>query len=125
MPPFQTLTAADGHDFTTYVAKPDDTPYGAVVVIQEIFGVNAHIREVADRFAAAGYLAVAPALFDRDRPGVELAYDADGGGRRDLKEAVDSNSEADVMAAITFCRSAGQLHDFVGVGPGVAPRVPC
>ena len=71
MPPFQTLTAADGHDFATYVAKPDSTPHGAVVIIQEIFGVNAHIREVADRFAAAGYLAVAPALFDRDRPGVE------------------------------------------------------
>ena len=110
MPPFQTLTAADGHDFATYVAKPDSTPQGAVVIIQEIFGVNAHIREVADRFAAAGYLAVAPALFDRDRPGVELAYDADGVAvGRGLKEAVDSNSEADVMAAITFCRSAGRV----------------
>ena len=97
-----------------------------MVVIQEIFGVNAHIREVADRFAAAGYLAVAPALFDRDRPGVELAYDADGVAAGRDEEAVDSNSEADVMAAITFCRSGGSCGwILLGRVLGVAPRMPC
>jgi carboxymethylenebutenolidase len=60
-----TLTAADGHSFEAYLATPAGTPKAALVVIQEIFGVNAHIKEVADRFAAAGYLAIAPALFDR------------------------------------------------------------
>jgi len=127
MPPIQTLTAADGHDFATYIAQPDAAPHGAVVVIQEIFGVNAHIREVADRFAVAGYLAVAPALFDRARPGVELAYDADGvAAGRDLKEAVDANSEADVMAAIAFGRSAGRVA-VVGFcwGGSLAWRLAC
>lgn len=72
------LTAADGHTFSAYRAEPGTEPVGAVVVIQEIFGVNRHIRDVADRFAAAGLLAFAPALFDRVEPGVELDYDADG-----------------------------------------------
>lgn len=72
------LTAADGHTFSTYRAEPGTEPVGAVVVIQEIFGVNRHIRDVTDRFAAAGFLAFAPALFDRVERGVELDYDADG-----------------------------------------------
>ena len=57
-----TLKAADGHSFEAYVAEPKGTPRGAIVVIQEIFGVNSHIRGVADGYAADGYLAVAPAL---------------------------------------------------------------
>jgi carboxymethylenebutenolidase len=72
------LTAADGHRFTAYRADPEGTPRGGVVIIQEIFGVNAHIRSVCDRMAASGFIAIAPALFDRVRRGVELAYDADG-----------------------------------------------
>lgn len=72
-----TLTAADGHSFEVYEVRPDDAA-AAIVVIQEIFGVNPHIRSVVDRYAALGYHAVAPALFDRVRPGVELDYDADG-----------------------------------------------
>jgi carboxymethylenebutenolidase len=71
------LTAADGHSFDVYEVRPDDAA-AAVVVIQEIFGVNAHIRSVVDRYASFGYHAVAPALFDRVRPGVELDYDSDG-----------------------------------------------
>jgi carboxymethylenebutenolidase len=63
-----------------YEARPVGTPKGAVVVIQEIFGVNSHIRAVADGYAAEGYLAVAPAAFHRVKPGVELGYtDADMG----------------------------------------------
>ena len=72
------VTAADGHVLHAYQADPPDPPRAAVVVVQEIFGVNAHIRSVVDRFAAAGFLAAAPALFDRIRPGVELEYDAAG-----------------------------------------------
>lgn len=75
------LTAADGHRFSAYRADPDGPPRGGVVVIQEIFGVNVHIRAVTDRFAAAGFVAVAPALFDRIEPGVELSYDDAGMGR--------------------------------------------
>ncbi|MGK0172146.1 MAG: carboxymethylenebutenolidase [Gammaproteobacteria bacterium] len=69
------LTASDGHTFTAYRAEPNGAPKGGVVVIQEIFGVNAHMREVADGYAAAGYLAIAPALFDRKQRDLELGYD--------------------------------------------------
>jgi carboxymethylenebutenolidase len=58
-------------------ADPAGKPRGGVVVIQEIFGVNAHIREVTDRFAAAGYLSVAPAIFDHLEKGFDVGYDAD------------------------------------------------
>ena len=68
------LHAADGFEFPAYVAHPKGAPKGAIVVLQEIFGVNAHIREVADGYAAQGYLAVAPATFHRAKHGVELGY---------------------------------------------------
>jgi len=71
------LTAADGHSFDAYEVRPDGAA-SAIVVIQEIFGVNEHIRSVVDRYAAFGYHAIAPALFDRVEPGVELDYDQDG-----------------------------------------------
>ncbi|RYY52129.1 MAG: dienelactone hydrolase family protein, partial [Comamonadaceae bacterium] len=71
---FIDLTAADGFTFPAYVAEPEGAPKGAVVVVQEIFGVNSHIRSVADGYAADGYLAVAPATFHRVKQGVELGY---------------------------------------------------
>lgn len=72
------LTAADGHTLGAYLAEPAGAPAGALVVVQEIFGVNSHIRSVADHWAAQGYLVLAPALFDRQERGVELGYtDAD------------------------------------------------
>ena len=72
------LRAADGFAFGIYEALPAGEPCGAVVVVQEIFGVNAHIREVADGYAADGYAALAPALFDRAERNVELGYDEAG-----------------------------------------------
>jgi carboxymethylenebutenolidase len=66
--------ARDGHEFSVYLAAPAGKPRGAILVIQEIFGVNRHIRAVADGYAAQGYVAAAPALFDRARRGVELDY---------------------------------------------------
>ena len=57
-----TLTAADGHSFSAYQASPAGAPKGAVVVIQEIFGVNSHIRDICDRLAAEGYVTIAPAF---------------------------------------------------------------
>lgn len=71
-----TLTAADGHTLNMYVAEPDGTPKGAIIVLQEIFGVNAHIRSVCDRLAQLGYTAGAPALFDRQHQGYESDYTA-------------------------------------------------
>ena len=68
------LVAADGFKLGAYRADPAGKPKGGVVVIQEIFGVNHHIRSVVDRGAAEGYAAVAPALFDRSQPGFECGY---------------------------------------------------
>ena len=69
------LTASDGHQLDAYLARPAGEPIAGLVVIQEIFGVNQHIRSVADGYAHDGFLAVAPALFDRVERNVELAYD--------------------------------------------------
>jgi carboxymethylenebutenolidase len=69
-----TLTADDGHQCSAYVAKGSSPARAGVVVVQEIFGVNSHIRSVVDDYAAQGFLAVAPALFDRVQPGLELGY---------------------------------------------------
>jgi dienelactone hydrolase len=68
------LKSADGTRVPAYEARPAGVPKGAVVVVQEIFGVNSHIRAVADGYAAEGYLAVAPAAFHRVKPGVELGW---------------------------------------------------
>ena len=71
------LTASDGHKLGAYRADPEGQPRGGIVVIQEIFGVNSHIRSVADLYAAEGYLAVAPAIFHRVKPDVDLGYSPD------------------------------------------------
>ena len=68
------LQAADGHSLQAYIAEPAGKPRGAIVVVQEIFGVNSHIRAVADGYAADGYLAIAPAMFDRVQRGYESGY---------------------------------------------------
>jgi carboxymethylenebutenolidase len=80
---FTTIMARDGHEFQAYLAAPTGKPRGAIVVLQEIFGVNSHIRSVTDSFAAEGYTAIAPALFDRIRRGIELGY-----GPEDRQQAV-------------------------------------
>ena len=68
------LAAGDGHQFSAYEVEPAGPPRGGLVVVQEIFGVNAHIRHVADGYAADGYRVIAPALFDRAQRGIELGY---------------------------------------------------
>ena len=69
------LTSGDGFSFSIYQATPSGAPRGAVVVIQEIFGVNSHIREVCDGYAKSGYVAIAPQIFDRIEPDIELGYE--------------------------------------------------
>src|SRR4051794_24667109 len=71
------LQASDGHELNAYVARPSGEPIGAIVMIQEIFGGNAHIRSVADGYARDGFVVVAPALFDRFERGVELKYEGE------------------------------------------------
>jgi len=113
---FIDITAADGVTVSAYLAEPATAPRGAVVVVQEIFGVNSHIRAVADGYAAEGYLAIAPATFQRVRPGVELGYtDADMQGGFALKLQVEALPApgvlADLQAAIDEAarRSGGKV----------------
>ena len=95
------LQAADGTWVPAYEARPVGTPKGAVVVIQEIFGVNSHIRNVVDGYAAEGYLALAPAAFHRVKRGVELGYaEADMGEGFGYKTAVEALPAPGVMQDI-------------------------
>jgi carboxymethylenebutenolidase len=89
------LKAADGHELDAYVATPEGEPIGALVVIQEIFGVNSHIRSIADEYAKDGFLAIAPALFDRYEKGVELTYAGD-----DMKKAYEFYGKLDPNTAL-------------------------
>jgi len=109
-----TLTAADGFQSSAYVSEPTHAPKGAIVVLQEIFGVNSHIRSVADAYAAAGYLAIAPAAFDRIEKGVELGYTPDDMTRGiGLKAAVEALPAPgvlqDVQAAVDFAARDGKV----------------
>lgn len=110
------LTAADGKSCAAYPAEPDGATDAAIVVIQEIFGVNGHIRDVCDRFAEAGYAALAPALFDRAEPGAELDYTPEGIERgRNLRAAVgDDGPLADLEAAIAYLREGHARVGAVG-----------
>ena len=111
---FIDLKAADGFTFPAYVAQPAAKPRGGVVVLQEIFGVNAHIRAVADSYAAAGYLAVAPATFHRVKPGVELGYQPDdmsaGMALKATVEALPAPGVLqDIQATIHHAAGAGKV----------------
>jgi carboxymethylenebutenolidase len=105
------LKASDGFSLGGYRADPAGKPKGAVVVIQEIFGVNHHMRNVCDRFAGLGYTALAPAMFDRAKRGVELGYDKaamDEGVK--LRAAIKlEDSLKDVQAAIDALKPAGKV----------------
>ena len=105
------LTASDGHEFGAYRAEPAGTPKGGIVVIQEIFGVNSHIREVADSYAADGYLAVAPAVFDRQESGVELGYEGDDitAGRTLKDNASYEAAVLDLSAAVEAVSGHGKV----------------
>ena len=104
------LHAADGHELSAYVATPEGEPIGALIVVQEIFGVNPSIRSVADAYAKEGFLAIAPALFDRFERGLELTYEGD-----DLKKAYDLYGQLkpetqllDIAAAYDHVKGTGK-----------------
>jgi carboxymethylenebutenolidase len=112
------LRSQDGFALGAYRAEPDGTPRGAVVVIQEIFGVNDHIREVADGYARDGYVAIAPQIFDRVERDVELGYQEADLGRgveiafqkldhklalQDLQAAVDAAAAHGKVGVVGYC----------------------
>jgi carboxymethylenebutenolidase len=108
---FTTIMARDGHEFQAWLAAPPGRARGALVVLQEIFGVNAHIRSVADGFAAEGYTVIAPSLFDRIRRGIQLGY-----GPADVQEGAGYRAQLtpettlkDVAAAIAVVKNSGRV----------------
>ena len=111
MAEWNTIMARDGHEFQAWLAPAVGAPRGAIIVIQEIFGVNSHIRAVTERFAQAGYTSIAPALFDRVRRGLELPYDpaAVQEGQGYVKQLDPANTMKDVSAALAVVRHSGRV----------------
>ena len=106
------IRADDGFTFSAWLSLPEGPPRGAVVVIQEIFGVNSHIREVTDGYAAAGYAAIAPQIFDRVRPDIELGYqseDMTAGIAIAFQQLDRARALGDVQAAINHVAGHGKV----------------
>lgn len=105
------LKAADGHEFSCYKAEPAGKPKGAIVVIQEIFGVNDHIRKTADLYASEGYLALAPAIYDRVKPGFDVGYTMpemqEGFGYKGQVKLEDAMK--DIQATVNEAGKAGKV----------------
>ena len=108
-----TLRASDGHTLDSYLCAPEGKCKGSIIVVQEIFGVNAHIRDVAERFAAVGYKTIAPALYDRLETGFQTGYEPDDIARgRDFKTATNENLDgviADMEAAYIAVSDTGKV----------------
>jgi carboxymethylenebutenolidase len=105
------LTASDGHQFTAYLAEPTGTPRGGIVIGMEMYGVNDYLKSVCDKYAAAGYCAIAPALFDRTENDLVLPYDAEGMRRgKEISHAVNYDQVLDdVTTAAAHIASAGKV----------------
>jgi carboxymethylenebutenolidase len=108
---FIELTASDGHKFAAFVAQPAGKPRGGVVVIPEIFGVNSHIQQVTDGYAADGYLAVSPAMFDRAQRKYDTGYSAPEieAGRAIMGKLDWAQAMLDVAAAVAEASKGGKV----------------
>jgi carboxymethylenebutenolidase len=106
-----TLMARDGHEFQAYLCKPQGQARGAVLVVQEIFGLNPHIKSVADGYAADGYLTIAPSMFDRVRRGIVLGYSPpeiqEGVGY--MMQTTKAQELANMAACIAVIKHAGKV----------------
>ncbi len=116
------IVANDGFTFRGYVAEPVGIPKGAMIVVQEIFGVNSHIEQVCDGYAANGYLAIAPALFDRIERDVALGYTGD-----DMKRGVElARAKTDFKRAVAdVLDTAGVARERLAVAGIEAGKVAC
>ena len=105
------LTTKDSHRLGAYRADPAGKPLGGVVVVQEIFGVNHHIRSVCDRLASAGYVAIAPAIFDRSQPNFQCGYSPDevANARKFIANPDWAAMLCDTQAAIDAVKSVGPV----------------
>jgi carboxymethylenebutenolidase len=105
----ETLMARDGHEFNVYIAKPSGKARGAVVIVQEIFGLSPWVLRVADSYAADGYLTVAPALFDRVRRNIVLGYSP-----QDMQQAMGYRKQIDTAKAVLDIGAAAAMARHVG-----------
>jgi carboxymethylenebutenolidase len=103
------LSASDGHQLDAYFAEPSGKPRGGIVVIQEIFGVTRHIRAVADQYAAAGFTAIAPALFDRVERNIDVPYTDMAKGFGYMQKLKNEEVMLDIQAGIDRVSSAGKV----------------
>lgn len=103
------LSAADGHRLSAYLAEPAEKPRGGLVVVQEIFGITRHIRAVADQYAAAGYLSIAPALFDRIERNVDVPYSNMQRGYSYMQKTDLEKAMLDIDAGVARVRAAGKV----------------
>lgn len=108
------IKTLDGHTLDGYLVYPAGTPKGGVIVLQEIFGVTSHIRQVTEDFARQGYLALAPALFDRLKPGIELEYTAIEAGIALMQKLKLDEIALDLKATVAALR--GELAALPGAG---------
>jgi carboxymethylenebutenolidase len=105
-----TLPVADGTSMDAYVARPaEDGKYPAMLVFQEAFGVNAHIRDIAERFAREGYVSIAPELFHRTAPGFEGRYDDFPSAMKHLQALTEAGQSADIRASYDWLRNQPQV----------------
>lgn len=109
---FVKIDANDGHTFNIYYTEPTGTPRGILVIVQEIFGVTAHIRELVDRYAQVGYFALAPAFYDRVGPGIELTPAQFAQAREYTGRLKDEQVMADMSAAISYAAKYTEQNGF-------------
>ena len=124
---YVTLSAGDGTSLRAYVAHPAEKPRAGLIVFQEAFGVNAHIRDVTERFARQGYLAISPDLFHRTAPGFESGYEDFPAVLPHLGALTDAGLEADIRAAFGWLQGGGDSKGFpIGaVGYCMGGRTAC
>jgi carboxymethylenebutenolidase len=123
---FVTLSADDGTSLRAYVARPEEKPRAGLIVFQEAFGVNAHIRDVTERFARQGYLAISPDLFHRTAPGFESGYEDFAAVMPHLRALTDAGLAADIRAAFGWLQRGDSKSLPIGaVGYCMGGRTAC
>src|SRR5579863_8411556 len=107
---YVTLSVSDGTSMKAYVSRPASTPRAGLIVFQEAFGVNAHIRDVTDRFARQGYLCISPELFHRTAPGLEAGYTNFAEVMPHMQALTDAGLAADIQASYQWLKN-GEAKD--------------
>lgn len=122
---YVTLSVSDGTSMRAYVARPAGTPRAGLIVFQEAFGVNPHIRDVTERFAAQGYLAIAPELFHRTGPGLEAGYTDFPSVMPHLQALSDAGLTADGQAAFDWVQRESKGLPTGAIGYCMGGRTAC